>query len=204
MHKPHSGSPAMDEATAPGESPGLPEAFLPPPPRTPFYLRLGIWIAERTTGKVMMPARLLAWYPRAALGSGLLESLVAHDEPGMNPRMLQIIRMAASNEIRCRFCIDLNTHGRRLQGITDEEADMLRTGADPASVATLSERERLAIVYARLISQTPVKFHPDTVSRVRAAFTEREFIILTTTAAQVNYWARLIPSLGIPPAGFGE
>jgi alkylhydroperoxidase family enzyme len=52
--------------------------------------------------------------------------------------------------------------------------------------------------------QTPLKFHPDLVERVKAAFTEREFVILASTAAQVNYWARLIQALGIPPAGFGE
>jgi len=29
-------------------------------------------------------------------------------------------------------------------------------------------------------------------------------VILVSTAAQVNYWARLIQGLGIPPAGFGQ
>ena len=46
--------------------------------------------------------------------------------------------------------------------------------------------------------------HTDLVERVKSAFTEREFVILASTAAQVNYWARLIQALGIPPAGFGE
>jgi alkylhydroperoxidase family enzyme len=35
-------------------------------------------------------------------------------------------------------------------------------------------------------------------------FTEREIVILASTAAQVNYWARLIQALGIPPAGFSD
>lgn len=34
--------------------------------------------------------------------------------------------------------------------------------------------------------------------------TGREIVILASTAAQVNYWARLIQALGIPPAGFSE
>jgi hypothetical protein len=29
-------------------------------------------------------------------------------------------------------------------------------------------------------------------------------VILASTTAQVNYWARLIQALGIPPAGFNE
>jgi alkylhydroperoxidase family enzyme len=71
-------------------------------------------------------------------------------------------------------------------------------------VASFSEQEKLAIMYTRLVSQTPLKFHPEVVERVKAAFTEREFVILASTAAQVNYWARLIQALGIPPAGFGD
>jgi alkylhydroperoxidase family enzyme len=71
-------------------------------------------------------------------------------------------------------------------------------------VDTFSARERLAIQYARLISQTPLKFHPDFIAQIKSSFTEREMVILASTAAQVNYWARLIQALGIPPAGFSE
>jgi len=40
--------------------------------------------------------------------------------------------------------------------------------------------------------------------QIKAAFSEREIVILATTAAQVNYWARMIQVLGAPPAGFME
>ena len=84
----------------------------------------------------------------------------------------------------------------------DAEAESLR--GDFEGVGTFSEPEKLAIAYTRLVSQTPLKFHPDIVERVKSAFSEREFVILASTAAQVNYWARLIQALGIPPAGFSE
>ncbi|WP_345299343.1 hypothetical protein [Candidatus Villigracilis affinis] len=71
-------------------------------------------------------------------------------------------------------------------------------------MGSFSEREKLAIAYTRLISETPLKFRPEMVEKVKAAFSEREFVILVSTAAQVNFWARLIQALGIPPAGFGE
>jgi hypothetical protein len=29
-------------------------------------------------------------------------------------------------------------------------------------------------------------------------------VILASTAAQVNYWARLLQALGVPPAGFSD
>lgn len=178
------------------------QAFIPQPKRIPLILKLGIWFSEKITGKTMLPARILAWYPKAAIGSGVMEALVAHEDSAMDQRILKLIRMTASHAAACPFCIDTNSYEHRQHSITDEEAASLR--GDYESISTFSEREKLAIAYTRVISQTPLKFHPDLVDKVRAAFTEREFVILASTAAQVNYWARLIQALGIPPAGFGE
>ncbi len=150
----------------------------------------------------MLPPRILAWYPKAAIGSGVMEALVAHADGQMDKRMLKLIRMAASHAVSCPFCVDMNSYEYRLNGISDEEAQALR--GDIEVVPTFSEREKLAILYTRLISSTPLKFNPEIVERVRSAFSEREFVILVSTAAQVNFWARLIQGLGIPPAGFGE
>lgn len=178
------------------------QAFIKQPERIPLILKLGIWVSEKITGRTMLPARILAWYPKAAIGSGVMEALVAHEDGKMTQRMLKLIRMAASYAAACPFCVDMNSYEHHEAGITDEEAEVLR--GDFEQVGSFSEREKLAIAYARLVSSTPLKFHPDTVERVKSAFTEREFVILASTAAQVNYWARLIQALGIPPAGFGE
>lgn len=62
----------------------------------------------------------------------------------------------------------------------------------------------MAIAYARCISSTPLVFPQSLLVDVRSEFTERELVILATTAAQVNYWARTIQALGIPPAGFRD
>ena len=177
-------------------------AFINQPKRIPLILKLGILISEKITGKTMLPARILAWYPKAAIGSGVMEALVAHEDGQMTRRMLKLIRMTASHAAACSFCIDLNTYEYRQHGITDEEAEALRGDFD--KLKTFSEHEKLAIAYTRVISQTPLKFQLDLVEQVKSAFTEREFVILASTAAQVNYWARLIQALGIPPAGFGE
>ena len=71
-------------------------------------------------------------------------------------------------------------------------------------VTKLSTREKLAVRYARLISTTPLQFPPEFIAEITTNFTEREMVVLASTAAQVNYWARLIQALGIPPAGFSD
>ena len=70
-------------------------ALISPPRRIPLILRIGIWVSERITGRQMHPARILAWYPKAAIGSGVLEALVAHREPDVDERLLKIVRQLA-------------------------------------------------------------------------------------------------------------
>ena len=180
------------------------EAFIKPPQKIPFYLRIGIWISKKMTGKDMLPAKLLAWYPKAAIGSGVLESLVAHKDHTLDERILKIVRMQASFAAACPFCIDMNSYKYEENHISEDEWLVLQGNKSIEEVSTFSEREQLAIQYAKLISQTPLKFPITFIEHLKQQFTEREIVILASTAAQVNYWARLIQALGIPPAGFSE
>jgi AhpD family alkylhydroperoxidase len=176
-------------------------AFIEPPDPIPFWLRPILWIAERIAGSPLLPARLLAWYPKFAVGSGILEALVARGEGELDDRLLKLVRLTVSFAVVCPFCIDNNAAGADSHGISAEELAALRGAREPDTVASLSARERLAIRYARCTSNTPLRFPPDLVAEVTAAFTPREIVILAGTAAQVNYWGRLIQALGIPAPG---
>ncbi len=180
------------------------QAFIDPPRNIPLFLRFGIWISKKVTGKDLLPARILAWYPRAAVGSGMLESLVAHKDGKLDERILKIVRIQASYSASCNFCIDMNTNQYDATGITEDELLVLQGRKPLNDVNTFSKRESLAIRYAILISQTPLRFSIDFIDELKAHFNEREMVILASTAAQVNYWARLIQALGIPPAGFNK
>ena len=177
-------------------------AFIEPPKRIPLLLKLGIWIAKISTGKDMLPARILAWYPKAAIGAGVLESMVAHHDGKLDERILKIVRIQASYAAACSFCIDMNSHQSEEKHITNDEWMVLQGQKGFDEVQTFSEREMLAMEYAKLVSQTPLKFSQDFIENLKNHFNEREIVILASTAAQVNYWARLIQAMGIPPAGF--
>jgi alkylhydroperoxidase family enzyme len=179
-------------------------AFIEPPAKIPLYLKIGIWISKRATGKDLLPARLLAWYPKAAIGSGALEALVAHQDGKLDERMLKIVRIQASHAAACSFCIDMNSFRYDETHITKDELMALQGRKALDEVATFSARERLASQYSKLISQTPLKFSQTFIAELKRHFNEREIVVLASTAAQVNYWARLIQALGIPPAGFSN
>ena len=180
------------------------KAYIDPPSKIPFYIRIGLFFTRRVTGKDLLPPRLLAWYPKAAISSGVMEGLVAHGKGKgeLDARTLQLIRIQVSLLSACPFCIDMNGNGYEHNSISAEELQGLQGTIDLDLIPTFSEREKLAIRYTRMITQTPVVISDAFMSEVKAIFNEREIIVIVTTAAQVNYWARLIRALGIPSAEF--
>lgn len=179
-------------------------SFINPPDKIPIFLKLGIWISNKVTGKDLLVARLLAWYPKAAIGSAMLESFITHRDRDISERILKIVRMQASFSVSCPFCIDLNSFEQEKQGITTEELSALQGTISEKDVASFSKREMLAMEYARIISGSLPSFPEEFVEELKRNFKEREIVILASTAAQVNYWARLIKALGIPAAGFSD
>jgi len=179
-------------------------ALIEAPHNIPWYLKIGLWAAQRSTGKEMLPGLLLAWFPKAALGSGFLEFLTAHGPGDMERRILKMIRIRASALISCPFCLDMNSYDYPDHGLTREEAEGLsqKTGWD--ALASFSLRERVALRYAESISITPPDFPQELRDEIRLHFSEREIVILAATVSQVNYWARLLRALAVPAAGFCE
>lgn len=173
-------------------------------PRHPNpLLRLGILVAERVTGRPMVPARLLAWSPRAAIGAGVLEATQPSRIPGLSRRSLKLARLAASLEVNCAFCIDMNASGHREAGITDAEVYAVRDGRE-AETASFTPPEKLLIAYARGLSADPVTVDDDLREAMAATFTARQLVDLTQVIAAVNFWARFNQGLGVASAGFGD
>ena len=177
------------------------ELLVNPPAHVPWYLRLGLWWAKRKTGKEPLPGRLLAHVPRAALGAGLFELGAAHAPRDLGGRELAAARLVASATVGCPFCIDMNAAGFGDSGLTRAELDLL-VGLERDCWAELGTREHLAARYAACLSATPVELPAELATKLRAVFAERELVVLATTIAQVNYWARFCNGLGIPAAGF--
>jgi len=179
-------------------------AYIDPPRRIPIVLRLGIWIAERKVGKVLLPPRLLAWYPRAAIGAGVMEGLVAHEDGRATARLLKLVRMQVSFMSACPFCIDLNSAEFANAGISQQELECLRDQSPLEHLETLAPAERLALQYARALTGTPARADGSLIAELRAAFSERELVVIASTIAQVNFWTRFNVGLGVPPAGVSD
>ncbi len=175
--------------------------FVTPPRRPAWYLRIALWVARRITGKDPLPGRVLALFPKAALGVGLFEAAAAHAPRDLDARSLAIARIVASVIGGCPFCIDMNAATWQRAGLSSIELERLLALDWPSS---LSPRERAAAAYSRALSQTPVVVDPALLLSLRSAFTDREIVVLAVTIAQVNFWTRFNQGVGIPAAGFFE
>jgi len=178
--------------------------YLSAPKPLPLIPRILLWIAERSLGKELAANRILSWYPKALIGSGIMEALVAHGDREVPRRLLKLLRMYTSFLVSCPFCIDMNSKEFEGEGITEEEVLALRGLKDFDSVRSFSEAEKIALDYARCVSKTPLSFDPETVSAIKSRFSDRAIVIIASTCAQVNFWARMIQAFGVPPAGFSD
>jgi len=178
--------------------------FFKPPQKVPLWVKFLVWIGDRAAGRKVMPSRILAWYPRALISSGIFEGLVTYKDRSIDHRTLKLVRMQVSFTVSCPFCIDMNSFEFEKDRITDEEIEALQGFKTIEDVASFSDREKIALRYAASICSTPIQVPEDLVGRLKIQFTEREIVIIASTAAQVNYWTRLIQAFGIMPAGFTD
>ena len=179
-------------------------SYIQPPKRIQPILRMMLSLVEKRLGKQLLANRILTWYPKALIGSGVMEGLIAHDEPEVPRRLLGLIRVYTSFLVSCPFCIDLNSRDFEKKGLSEEEITALQGKVPMDKVATLGEKEKAALRYVQCICGTPLAFPSHVIETLREHFTERGIVIIASTCAQVNFWARLIQSLGVPPAGFSE
>lgn len=163
----------------------------------PWYLRPLLWLAARITGKDLLPARLLALFPRAAVSVGVFEAFTAGPRD-LDARVLSSARITASLTGGCPFCLDMNAARWKQNGLTPDELRALLDGRLDA----LPSRERVAARYARALSRTPIELDEGLTRELAAHFTQRERVVLAHTIAQVNYWTRFNQGLGVPAAGF--
>ena len=176
-------------------------AYIKPPKKIPFFLKLPMWIAKKKVKKDLLLPKILAWNPKTAISSGIMEALITHDDKEVPKRLLKLIRIQISIDAACPFCIDMNSFEYDKENVTDEEIKYLQN-KDIDLCPTLSNKEKIALKYISAITKTPVIISEELITEVKKEYSEHAILILASTAAQVNYWARLIRGLGVPTAGF--
>lgn len=172
-------------------------SFILPPKRRLSIIKLFIKIAELNLKKKLLANRILMWYPKAFWGSGLMELFICHKDKELSPRMLKLIRIYTSVLVSCPFCMQLNTNGFEKYNISPELKALLFNKNIKEGDGLTEHNERIMLRYVEAICKTPVSFDQDVVQELKDNFSERAIVIIASTTAQVNFWARLIQAFGV-------
>jgi AhpD family alkylhydroperoxidase len=110
-------------------------------------------------------------------------------EAGFDQRLLDLVRMRASQINRCAYCLDMHAKDARANGETEQRLYGLDAWRE---TPYYSARERAALEWTEaltLVSETGV---PDDVyERVRQQFAENELAHLSLAIVAINGWNRL-------------
>jgi AhpD family alkylhydroperoxidase len=127
----------------------------------------------------------------------MLQLQKAVDGSGLEPSLLELMKIRASQINGCAFCIDMHTRDARAAGESEQRIYALNAWRE---TPFFSPRERAALTWTEavtLVSQTHV---PDAVyDEVRAQFDEREIVSLTFAVVAINGWNRLAISFRQAP-----
>ena len=106
----------------------------------------------------------------------------------LEPALLELVRMRASQINGCAFCLDMHSKDARANGETEQRLYALNAWRE---TPFFTDRERAALAWTEaltLISQTHA---PDDVyEEVRQRFSEEELVNLTLAIVTINGWNR--------------
>lgn len=108
---------------------------------------------------------------------------------GLEPSLLELVRLRSSQINGCAYCIDMHTKDARTLGETEQR---LYTASVWREAPFFTERERAALLWTEQITQISQEHVPDDVyEQVRQHFTNEELVNLTLAVVAINGWNRL-------------
>jgi AhpD family alkylhydroperoxidase len=134
--------------------------------------------------------------PAAAKAMAGLEQFV--HQCGLEPSLIELVKLRASQINGCAYCIDMHTTDARRAGESEQRLYLLSVWREAEDFYSARERAALAWTEAvTLVAQTHV---PDEVyALAREQFSEEELVNLTMAIITINGWNRLSVSFRSEP-----
>jgi AhpD family alkylhydroperoxidase len=118
---------------------------------------------------------------------------------GLEPALLELVKIRASQINGCAFCIDMHTKDARAGGETEQRIYALNAWRE---TPFFTERERAALVWAEAVTRIGGGVTDDLFAEVRKQFSEKELVDLTWAVAAINAWNRIAISFRSVPGSY--
>jgi AhpD family alkylhydroperoxidase len=123
---------------------------------------------------------------------------VAVNKLGLEPPLLELVKLRASQLNGCAFCVDMHTTDARKAGETERR---LHGVAVWRETPFFSARERAALAWTEALTQLSLTHAPDAdYELMQAQFTPKEQVDLTLAISTINSWNRFAVGFRKMPA----
>lgn len=122
------------------------------------------------------------------------------NKSGLDEKLLDLIKIRASQVNGCAFCIDMHTIDARAHGETEQRIYALNAWRE---VPFFDERERAVLEFTEAVTRVSETHVPDDVyESVRQHFSEQEVVNLTWAIVTINSWNRLAITFRAQPGQY--
>jgi AhpD family alkylhydroperoxidase len=115
---------------------------------------------------------------------------------GLEPALLELVKLRASQLNGCAYCLDMRSKDARARGEDEQRLDVLAAWRE---APFYSPRERAALAWCEALTLLPQAGAPDDVfAGVEAQFSAEEIAALTFQIVAINGWNRLAVGMRTP------
>jgi AhpD family alkylhydroperoxidase len=119
---------------------------------------------------------------------------------GLETKLLELVRMRASQINGCAYCLDMHSKDARAEGETEQRLYGLNAWRE---APYYNDRERAALEWTEAVTLVSRDQVPDEVyEKTRQHFTEAELANLTLAVASINSWNRIAISFRAVPGSY--
>jgi AhpD family alkylhydroperoxidase len=120
-------------------------------------------------------------------------------EAGLEPLLVELVKIRASQVNGCAFCLDMHVHEARELGERQARLDVVAAWHESGEL--FSRRERAALELTEAMTRLPERGVPEELyNRVAQVFTHEQIAALVMAIAVINAWNRLgVASGALPP-----
>ena len=141
-------------------------------------------------------------YPRVAPGAyAAMRGLEAYvRQSGLEPRLIELVKVRASQINGCAYCIDMHTQDARMRGESEQRLYALAAWRE---TPFYSERERAALAWTEAVTRVAEGPVPDAAyESARVHFDEKSLVDLTLAIVAINGWNRLAVAFATVPGSY--
>ena len=121
-------------------------------------------------------------------------------QAGLDHKLIDLVRMRASQINGCAYCLDMHSKDARANGETEQRLYALNAWRE---TPFFTDRERAALAWTEAVTLVSQDHVPDSVyEEARQRFSEEELVNLTLAIATINSWNRLCISFRVVPGEY--